>query len=710
MIRRSTIGAVLLALGVSAGCGEESVVPKPFSEFSPKGPYEPKDTELEVMQLYQDGRLITARRKVDELLETEPYSIYGHYVLGQVLRESEGQLPKSMKHLGRARELFETRYPKFPLPEGDMKELHREILFAGQGVAGELEEFEYQLSMLDFYDSLYSPELVAEHAWPLMKLGRTAEARKVAKEAIESDTPGSRSLGLNAMCAIEGEAATRQPRFEACLAAFDDASERAAKDEPGAPPDERTPLAVHAYNASQAAHGVLRPDEVERLAIAGTSRLDFTPANPWRVLTRLYVSQARFSDGIYALQEMLRWRRRQPPYLREQDRAQTDVAQATFLLAIGRTEPGMLLVDRALERPDRRGLTSGTKEQATGAHALLRLALRRADAEHQAERDSWGEAEDEADAKNKPEEDPVAVGPVRRSAANLADRERIRTILTDEARMMASFRPYVSGGLEPVPTWLVGDLIDVVGPGIARVMVEQARDAETESETKDLLAPYYDALEAEIALAEGEEGEALRLVEKALSTLPETEVLLKARVAAVGAEAADEKGDGSRAQDYLAQVMTLDPGTIRRRGLALPVTIRNSAGGTIASVVTERLEDSPRLSEGGGFTLALAGADRALRLCLSGPDGAELSCTEVDYTDATVTKKADDGEGDSEEVPMTDDQAILATLQAFHDRAFGFGLELSSIDLRSLDGQTVVAEEATRDKMQSVIDEVSQID
>jgi len=703
------------ALLAFAACGEDSG--SATKEYSPKGDYEPSDDEAALLQLYQDGRLLTARRRADELVEAQPYSIIGHYVLGQVLREAEGQLPQSMKHVGRARELFEARYPTFPLPEGPMKELHRELLFAAQGVAGELEKFEYQLSLLDFYDSLYSPELVAEHAWPLMRLGRYDEARKAATDAIESKDPQSRSLGLNAMCAIEGEAATREPRFTACVAAFEDAAARAANDPAKAGPHERTALAVHAYNAAQAAASMLRPDEVERLAIAGTTRLDFTPANPWRVLMRLYLAQARIDDGVYALREMLRWRQRQPPYLRDQDRAQTDAAQATFLLVIGRTAAGLRLVDRAVQRPDRRGLTSSTKEQAIGAHALLRIVLRRAEAEHLAERDSWGGGVD-TEAAPDPEAPTVApprLQPVRRAAQGLADRERIRGILSDEARLSASFRPYVHGGLEPLPSWLVGELVDIVGAGVSRVMLERAR----ESESDDTLNPYYDALEAEVALAEGDTGAALSLVDRALGSLPETEVLLRARVAAVGAEAAQEAGSDAQYVGFLATTMQLDAGTIRRRGLSLPAVVRNGATGSVAQGVDAALADSPRLHEGTGFVLEISGAGRALRLCLSTEGGTELSCTAVDLTEARTrvgaaaapTKVAPPG-AEPEQVEtalLTDEQAIARTLQAFHDRAFGFGLELSAIDARSLDGTTVVSEEAAREKMQSVLDDISAV-
>lgn len=721
------LGLAMGVAGSACGRGRDAM---PGFDRGPTGPYAPSEREQEVYRLYDEGKLITARREVDTLLDQEPYSILGHLVLAQVLRQSDGDLPGAMKHMGRARELFETRYPTFPLPEDAPRELHREILFAAQGVAGELEQFEYQLELLDFHDALYKPKLIAEHAWPLMRLRRYDDARGYARQATESALDHVRSLGKNALCAIEGEAGQRQPRYEACVAAFEDAEARAQAEPVTAGPDQRTPLAVHAYNAAMAAAAVLRPDEVERLALAGTKRLDFTPANPWRLLVRLQVDQARIGEALASLQEMQRWRQRQPPYLRDQDRAETDVAQATLLLAVGRTGAGLRLVDRAIARPDRRGLSSSTAEQAAGAHALLRLALRRADAEIRAERATWDAGPDDppqpvrrqADGEGEAEVAPAEpasesmLAPVERLGQDLADRERIRGLLDDEERLVATFRVYVLGGLEPVPTWLQGDLVELVGPGVAAVAIERARGIDTDP----AFAGYYDALAAEVALAQGDDARALAQVELALRGLPSSEVLLRARVAAVGARAAADAGDEAASRRYLATVMQLDPGTLRRQGLAIPAVIRNTSSGPIGAEVAARLRSSPRLrEESGGFEVRVEGEARRLRICVSSPEGAELSCTEVDLTDARNPPAADaDAEGTAVSVeagggdapqgePWTDAQVVARTLQSFHDRAFGFGLELSAVDLRSLDGTTVVSEEAARERMQAVLEQVS---
>ena len=713
------LGLVVLGLGLGSAVSAQAPDPRDPTAVptfaTPLGA--PKDfsrtpAEDEVWNLYHDDKLLTARRKVEELLEQDADSIVGHYVFSQILRQAEGNLPRAMQEIGKARELYERKHqPNAVNLANTPWLLHRDILYAAQQVAGELERHEYRLQLLDYHDSLYDPRLHAEHAWPLMLLGRFDEAREYAERASESPDAFQRSLGRNALCAIEAEAGERAPRFEACLAAYEAAATQARKDDPFARPDEVTAVTVHAYNAALAALAALRPDEAERLAKAGATRLEFTPANPWRLLVRLYIDQGRMEDAVSALRDMQGWRRKMPPNLREQVRAETDIAFATLLLVSATTETGMRVVDRAISTPDRRGLTTSSKEQALGAHGLLRRAMRRTHAEAEAERASWSGTAESAR---------ITRDAIERRVEDWADGERVRAVLNDDERLIATFSMYVAGGVEPVPSWLLGDLVEILGPGVCAVVLDSVRARERQGESGDyeLLEPYYDALEAEIALARGRESEALRLAEQAIDALPESESLLRARVAALAGEAAWELGQRDEAVEYWATAMQREAGVIRRRGLALPASLDNQASGPVASRVVELLGDSPRFELGReGFTITLSGSERALELCLREPAGGLLGCA------MTPAEPSTEGEGGSEDLPikgedgqplpadgepeeLDDDDYAALTVEAFHQRAFAMPVGLSNIDLGSLDGTATVSEEANRERMQSLLDKL----
>ena len=703
-------GALTLALLASAaGVSAQAPAEPPGVPVYGVPLGQPKDfarsaDEDEIWQLYHDDKLLTARRKTEALLETQPDSIVARYVFAQILRQAEGNLPKSMDQIGRARELYEAKYKPTVININETPWLlHRDILYAAQAIAGELERHEYQLQLLDYHDSLYDPRLDAEHAWPLMLLGRFDEARVYAEKAADNRDPFQRSLGRNALCAIESEAGEREPRFEACLAAYDDAAQRARKDDPFARPDAITSVTVHAYNAALAALGNLRPDEAERLAMAGAARLEFTPANPWRLLVRTYTDQGRMGLAVQALREMQSWRRKMPPNLREQVRAETDVAFATVLLVAGATETGMRVVDRAIATPDRRGLTSSSKEQALGAHALLRRAMRRTHAEVEAERASWSGTAEAAR---------ITRDAVERELLDWTDGERIRGVLNDDERLVATFRMYISGGLEPVPSWLVGDLIPLLGAGVCEVVLDIVRARETDP----LFDPYYDALSAEIALHRGKRARAFELATATLDELPEFESLLHARVAAVAAEAAWGLGKRSEALGLFATAMQRDAGVIRRRSLAIPATLDNDASGPVAARVAELLADSPRFELGTeGFTIALSGSGRELELCLLEPAGGVLGCattppepdpeSDSDSEESgAAASEADAPERD--EAELDDDDYAALSVEAFHARAFAMPVGLSNVDLGSLDGTATISEEANRERMQGLLDKV----
>lgn len=647
---------LVLAIALIAG-GEPALRAQSAAESMARTP-----AESEALETLENGLLVSARTKAERVLRENPDSIVGHYVLGRALFDAEGSLARAMFHLGRARELYERGAPP-------PSTFHQELLFHVQRLAGQMELHEYQLELLGYHDHLYDPDLVAERCWPLMKLGRMDEARQLAQLASGSPNTWQRSAGLNALCAVEGEARTRGPYFDACQRALVDA--RAAANRSTASDEEGGGLAVDAYNAAQAAAAALRFAEAEELALEGVRRFEPTPANPWRLLVELRVSSGRLSEAVEAFEDMLHWNDRQPASLRDQSRAENEAMVALVLMLAGENELALTRIDRALERPDRRGLTTDGAEQARGRHALLRRMIRRALLEQRAEEASW---------QGRGAQLAAFGSALPQRVRRWPDDERVVAVLTDEQRLVDTMRPYVPGGLDALSPWMTGELIEVLGPAVFAVALREARALDANEVGTEAA---YLALEAELAAARGEVAEAVSIARRALPMLEGPGwALVRARMAATVAAAAEDDGDLRAANELFAVAMESDPTVLRRLGLALPTRFESTGGD--AEEAAELLARSPRFAErDDGFVVVVSDAGPQLRACLRTPTNNELRCAEVPRELPPPPAPAEGEEPPEEPPPLA--ERLAAEL---HRQVFSARLELSTIDLRSLDGHT----------------------
>lgn len=696
---RRVAAAGLVALATVGGAGDMAAQTPP-AKSSSEGDL--TTAEAEALQLARDDKFISARTKAEAILKDDPTSIVAHFVMGSALREAEGALARSLAHLKRARELYEARYPG-GVGEGRPWRVYADTLFGIAITSQLMEDFEGSLRAFDDYDDRFEPKLLSQRVWPLMKLGRYAEARDWAKRAIDSGSPSQKMRAMNGLCAVEAEEKKRVASYEACLAIYKYAKDRAAASKETDP--ARVPqIVVYANNAHLGALSVLKYDEAEQLAIDGSKSREETSANPWLRLARLYVDEGRAAEAVSAAKALQAWRVQQPPSTREQFRAEDESTVAMLLLAAGEAEAALRLADRVLDRPDRRAMISTNPEQTAGANALLRRAIVRLGAELAAERAS------SAGWKDAPVHRAEAL---RLSALAWPDAQRVVGALLDEPRLLATLRVYLAGGIEHVPTWLLGDLVEVLGPGVFLVALDEVRRTENEIAA---LGAFYDGLEAEARLAQGDEGMALLLAKKALESLPKAEVLFKARVAAVGAAAAQRAGDTPTAIGLFEQAMQADPGVIRRLGLELPVTFVVDLNSELASEAAKLLRRSPRLTEEkGGFTLQVGDAGGGLSVCLRTPLGAELGCGRVPivvappappsapapFAAAAPAGTAPPAKAD----PPPPKPAPERAAEAFHKTVFALKMNLSESDLRSLDGGTTATRDAARERMRDLIED-----
>ncbi len=606
---------------------------------------------------------VRAREIAEQILEGDPDSIAAHAVLGLVHHRAEGNLPVALYHLKRSRKLYEERYDPEASDDGAPWRWHAITVGQLAQVSGEMGRHEDKVRYLLERDQLYSPPWPADRGWPLMRLRRYEEARQAVEEALELGEEGQVAAARTALCAIEAEQQRRQAGYEACRLAAEYEREIGR----GAP----TPFT----NAAEAALGVLRMDEAERLILEATEHFAAGVSNPWLDLMHLYLAEGRTPEALDALRRMLKWRRRQPPFMDEQNRAETEMSSAIFLIVAGRPAEAARITRRTLDRPDRTGFTSSETEQMEAAAALVDQLANRTRAELLAEEASWSSFSGAIRAQLEARRARLRAWSSGRRAAALLAGERV---------LLATLRPYLAGSVE-IPEWVEPELVALLGPGVVAAAVDKARARETLPEAEG----YFLAYDAEVAYLQGRERDALELADRALETLPSHEALLRARVTAFAAQAASDAGLNQRALELFDAAYQLDRGVLRRLGLALPATFP-PAEGQVAETARGLLEDSPRFRHAkGGYQVTASGDSKTGTACLLGPRRTRLACAQV---------KLRAGED-------TDDLARRLAAK-FHAAAFAPRLDLTQADIRSLDGSPTAGGGRASDRLRNVLSEL----
>ena len=602
-------------------------------------------TALDAYAALRSGDTIRARELAQQLLKLDPESIAGHVLLGSVLYEVEGDLARGKKELQRGKDAFERRYGR-TARGGDDQIWHALALGSLDQVSADMGLEAEALAYQREWRAIYPEQPPRWPGWMWMRVGKLEQARAYAERALATARDvDERNQARTTLCAVQAELLDREGSYRACVDAANASRMEGGQD------------AVVWWNAAEAASMALRLDEVERLLLSSTEYGVQDYMNPWSDLVRLYTSQGRIAEASACLNEMVAWREAQQGYARAQSWAWSDLAAATFLLAAGRPGDAEHIVARAAALPDRHGASNEDPEQRTGATALLEAAVLRARAEEEREAASWLPWWQAL---------PRWLGAqwldVR---AWLAQRGAVDS-LANERLLLNTLRPYMADQLTLYLTeWLQSDVVRVLGPGLAAAALERARAAETHPQASG----WFAALETEIAAARGDEQATGEWARRALIELPQSEVLLRARVAALHGDAARREGDLARSVAAYDLVLQRDPGAIRRLGLALPVVIEAS-GGPLAEEAADHLRDSPRLAEREtGFRVAVTANGESARACLLGASGQLIGCGRVE------PRAGEDG-----------DARARRLAAEFHAGVFSARLSLSQTDLRSLDG------------------------
>jgi len=609
-------------------------------------------SEMEAFVQVEEGKFVRARELAERILAKDKSSFVAHMVLGLAQHYGEDNLPRSLFHLARALTLYEQRFSDKPgpnAPQGWHKVLLRELA----EVHGDMEHPAEKLALIARYNELYDPDMVAERAWPLMKLGRYKEAHLAAELGLSTARTDERVIALNALCAIEFEAGNDGQSYDACRLAIEDGYATASVS------------AVDLTNFAEASRSLFKLDEAERVSLEATTARASWYGNPWMDLAELYVRQGRFAEALAALKQVPEYRARRPPHVRDADRNELRRVLASFLLALAKPEQAFEVTGRAIAAPERRAHNSRDPAQDRTVLALLDRRGRRMDAELVLEQ-----------AATEPfYRRPLAWG--RALYLRLQARQSgalVQRLLADDARLVGSFR-IGTASAAIMPPWLVGELCEVLGPGVVAQAVARARSRDH----REGAGAYYDAVAAEVAWASDEPDKAGKLAERSLAQLGPSEVLLQARVMAIAADAALARGQMGVARARYDDAFQRDPGIFRR--LEIPVAVEiHSSGGGVARDAAEMLERSPRFeSRRGGLGLSVRVTGSSADVCLSGVQGAQIACAQVDATHKPADKSI----------------AAYVAQEALR-QLFAPRLDLSQTEINSLDGQNLNSRDALK--------------
>ena len=606
-------------------------------------------TALAVCDALSLRQNVKARELAEQWVRAEPESPAAQFTLAEVLLTVEGNMPRALFHLHQAEQRLPYDTPAQAL-QAEHLQWHyltiSQLSHIHQLMGDQLQSLHY----LDRLETFYDLDLESFRGWPLIKLGEYAAARASANKVLQSSQDeAARSRAWNTLCAAE----------LASLAPVDTRScERAISE------DEDLASAVHDFdtvyltNASEVALSLLQTDVAEGYLDRATRYLNpDSVADPWIYKLYLTLNQGRFDAARQALERMTVWRAQQQPLISAMNRAEHLLASASFLLIAGYAEDAAKLALTALNQPDRNGAYSADDRQKDAFAALLHMAASRTALEMQREvratldwPQSWWQRWHAVGLG-------LQAWRSERRAASLFARFEV---------LQNRVRPYAPLDVH-IPEWMEPELVRLIGTGVMTGVLEQA----SANGAFQLNQGYYHAWRTETAVLERDFAEAVRSGDMALSQLPTTEVLLRARIAARIGQAWWRLGEKPRAIARFTEAYRQDPGSLRRLGLALPVAFAGDDSSLAAGVLTA-LQRSPRFTAAeGGFRLEVI-TSPAPSVCLRTAAGAALAC----FT------PADRGTSDSEAL-------VRELVNGFHQHAFGLGFTISKAQRAILLGASV---------------------
>lgn len=608
----SRLSTILLCLLLTATC---------LADFLPHPQYQEAD------KLLQSSKYVKAREIGEEMLRKDPESFEAQAILGRVHLHGEGNPGKADYYLRKALKGIEKKYPT-PNRRGGPWMVYADVLWALRLAAMDLEHYQDAIDWVDEYDRAYPPARPHLKGWPLMKLGRIEEARRLMEQARRQveDKPEAVNTILNTMGAVEYEARN----FEESMRNFEEIIQRVERGLGGID-------AVFYSNAAEASRDLLDFPAAERYLLKSVRYAGSTSySTPWLDLSELYTAQGRQPEAIQALKRHAKHLASCEADIKNQNRANSQRVLGMTLLACGYDDEATDLLYKVALHGDRNSGTSTKRSLIRSRNFYFYREALKQKRERLRERRSYSGLAQWFPLYTEE----LALGREMERA-----RRECAALALDNGGPAEMIPPYGPNGFNC--PWLTPSLSEIFGEGVVAVEASKVIE-ELPEESK----PYAQAILAE---ADSDSD----LMKQCLEKLPPSQVLLRGRLQALLARE-------SKAAEELQLAMESDPPVIRRLGMSLPVNVECAD-----SALKSTLEGSPRFRKGRGFILTVeGGTERGYRGRLLGPDGSVLSSF-------------------ASEPGKTAAESRFKLCEEVHQRVFAPRVNLTQVDINGLDGSNL---------------------
>lgn len=581
--------------------------------------------ERAMLDQVDQQHFIKARDEAEKVLKDNPESFAAAWAMARVQHDEEGNHARALAWVRKAERLLGNQD----------REWGMKLLLEEHFILAEMNRNEDALAVLDRYDAAFGPAPQYLRIWPMFKSGRQEEARQIALKLIAGDDESDRADGYNGLLSIAFEEHDREGTYKWSMAGVEATAGKNC---------------TIVRNAGSACFTYFRLDEAEELSLKARKLKDcIDPVD--NQIASLNILFGQFQQSVAALESS------RSAFIEKRYRPHFALVRRQVLVdlleVVGQDDEALKLATELYGQQQRMGASSSSPE-VERLSRTLRLAYALDGALiREKERASFASLPAGA-AKHLAELS-------RLEARRWEVRRALLQLLSGGDRLLLMTRPAM-GEVSDWPSWRTADLRDVVGEGVLRASTAQARALDAKFPQA---APYFDALEGELAWRDGDMSTALTKAAAALDALPRKEALVRWRVMAWRADALRRQGKLTEAVADYQQVLQLWPTIFRVLDVQVPVTV-GSDGAPASKDAAARVSRSTRfdVQKSAPFRIDVRTQGKRTDLCLLDASGAQLNC------------------GGAE-----DD--LDAALEAFHAAAFAPKVSLTQSDLKSLDGSPV---------------------